>query len=396
MKKILFLFLAATILLPEFAVAQEPPMPGPVTLNFNSAIWQVSGNYLKHRVPRTSNTGTIVDPPLEVYYIKKGTGNLTNNNNPSEQYGGSTLYMLSYSNLDGQGFGTRDFTGQFYIPVDANGKIVGVFHHQRGSRGQFTYHYSGGGTQNLYRFDYQDLGDSAFEKQYMEPTIKQANTNPQTTTPPGSGTSPSCEQQFGWLKADMNSLKAFTYEFIVGQNQDQRYWRPRKTGENIGEDMQRAINAFKAFTQRNSGELGKMLQGYDLDAIVFYSDGLAKMQELGNISVSISQKIKYLEDNCRTYIDNKNNYPFRVNKYDPALPPKELQNWQEVVDEANKAIDLAQAATTIPQISTGPLLGGGDWVTKAINTIKCWLLKIFIVVFQYEANAMGWILRRNY
>jgi hypothetical protein len=305
--------------------------------------------------------------------------------------------MLSYSNLDGQGFGTRDFTGQFYIPVDAYGKLIGVFHHQRGRRGQYTYHYSGGGTQNLYRFDPLDLGNSTFEQQYMKPTIDQANTNPQTTTPPGPSTGPNCEQQFSQLKMDMNSLKALTYEFIVGQNQYQRYWRPRNTGEVIGEDMQRAINAFKAFTQRNWGELGKMLQGYDLDAIVFYSDGLAKMQEMGNISVSISQKIKYLDDNCQTYVNNTNNYPFSVNRYNPALPPLQLKNWQEVKDEAQKYIELSQAATAIPQTSTGPLFGGAnDWVANAIKWIKCKLRNGFIVVFQFEANMMGWLLRRNY
>lgn len=37
-----------------------------------------------------------------------------------------------------------------------------------------------------------------------------------------------------------------------------------------------------------------------------------------------------------------------------------------------------------------------DWTAKAIKWIKCKLRNGFIVVFQFEANMMGWLLRRNY
>lgn len=36
------------------------------------------------------------------------------------------------------------------------------------------------------------------------------------------------------------------------------------------------------------------------------------------------------------------------------------------------------------------------WVENAINFIKCVLRNTFIAVLQWEANAMGWFLRRNY
>jgi len=220
-----------------------------------------------------------------------------------------------------------------------------------------------------------------------------------------------CGSQFKSLVSEIADLRRKTYYFATNgceeatleqpcetdiNKRDHVLFRPKSTGESIPDTMIAYQQALKEIIQLDPGNvLAALAKTYEIESLIFTDEGIQRMKEIGDLSISITNRVKTLEDKCNTYINDPARYCVEIPKYDPNPDLKEkICNWKDLKAIADKAIKLGQLVGQNPTTTVaGPL---NDWENSVLRKVICWIRNAIISVYYFLANFAAFFLQRNY
>ena len=387
MKKLVTLLITLVLFftIPGFSLAQTPIQPGvnmEIDVSQGNAWFYLRGNVV-NRVGLVDENGVRYKKFLDVGYSFAGKGRLSGWG--SQEWENTRIYSLDF-NTNYPELNTSPYATDYYLLVDSEDKTINIAYSTNSTVNISYSFWKDNDPEKIWRLKETDpkpyidgrynwVGD--YFKQILSGV--KAGRKIQESAP----TEASCEEEFQDLNRVFNNFWSLVEEF--GENKDNKYFRGKNAGEKIVDSLLPYTNAFKHLIAADPiGAFTAFTKTYIPEDVVFEPAGQQKLDEAKEMAVNASNIAKSLEEKCRSYIDDSDNYPMIMRGINPDLK-KELEDWgavKEQVTSLEKFAEILGAPGFGEPVSATDDL---DWLGNVLN----FLVKLLSPLFEW---LLKWVI----